>query len=129
MEGEDFPLLGANVALEQEDGLVPALKGGQQLLLVILEELYLLEKDGEHALVFIVLNLQLVVLDPGLVVPERTFYLEHVLLVGVDELALLPLEHRVDFVLQVEGELVESPHLLLDLLHVVLNHSRLTLYL
>jgi len=76
-----------------------------------------------------VLNLLLILSNLLLIVEESLFNFEDVLLVGVDKLSLLALEHGVYFVLEIGGEASEVSHEVLDFLDVVLSKETLTLYL
>lgn len=127
MEGQYLSLLGPDLSLQEADGLVLFLQTAEELLLVFLEEVDLFEEDGQHSLIFVVLNLFLVAFDPPLVLQQSLLDLHHVLPVGLHELCLLPLQHRVHLTLQVHREPVEPPHQLLYLPHVVLNAPSSTL--
>jgi hypothetical protein len=67
VEGQYLPFLGAHFSLQKAYDLVLLLQTVEQLLLVLLEELYFFEEDGQHPFVFVVLNLLLIALDPPLV--------------------------------------------------------------
>ena len=67
------------------------------------------------------LNLGLVLSDPMPVRLQCLLHLRHVLLVRIDELRLLSLQHHSYLLLQVGCEPAQLPHQLLDVFDVVLN--------
>jgi hypothetical protein len=129
MQRLDLLVLSANLVPEVEDGPVLLIDGLEQFALVGFQEVDLIEEGGEDAFVFVVLDLLLELDNALLVVLERLLNCAHVVLVGVDELRLLALQHRAHLLLQPIRKTVHRPHRLLDLTQTDLGAPTSTLYL